>query len=137
MSLLWPANLDAWNGNLSLAGLYLNLGHSNIGFASADLDRAGLHLERGRLPAWRKGLEGINVQESEIVQEWRREAFDQGLEKGIEKGIEKGAVVGQVRLCQELLKQTPTPKKELSALSEQDLSALLAQLRQQLLPNGA
>ena len=58
-------------------------------------------------------------------------------ESGIEKGIEKGALVGQIRLCQELLKQPPTPQAELSALSQEDLAALLAQLREQLTANGS
>jgi hypothetical protein len=53
-----------------------------------------------------------------------------------QKGIEKGELLGQIRLCQELLKQPPTPQAELLALTPETLSALLGQLRQQLLPNG-
>jgi len=58
-------------------------------------------------------------------------------ERAEERGVKKGALVGQVRLCQELLKQFPTPQSELSALPEETLVALLAQLRKQLLPNGS
>src|SRR5262249_25693961 len=65
-----------------------------------------------------------------------REGIAKGLEKGREEGIEQGELMGQVRLCQELLKQQPTPKAELLALSQEDLAALLALLRHQLLPNG-
>jgi predicted transposase/invertase (TIGR01784 family) len=53
-----------------------------------------------------------------------------------QRGIEKGTLAGQVRLCQELLKQPPTPEAELVALSREALSDLLAQLRKQVLPNG-
>jgi predicted transposase/invertase (TIGR01784 family) len=53
------------------------------------------------------------------------------------RGEKKGALMGQVRLCQELLKQSPTPQPELSALDEETLAALLAQLRKQLLTNGS
>jgi hypothetical protein len=40
-------------------------------------------------------------------------------------------------MCQEMLKQPPTPEKELSALPEQELASLLERLRKQLLSNGA
>jgi hypothetical protein len=63
-------------------------------------------------------------------------AEQKGIEKGREEGIAKGELLGQIRLCQELLKQPPTPQAELLALTPENLSALLAQLRQQLLPNG-
>jgi hypothetical protein len=52
------------------------------------------------------------------------------------QGIEKGTLVGKVQMCQELLKQPPTPQAELAALPQEQLEALLVQLRQQLLPNG-
>jgi hypothetical protein len=55
---------------------------------------------------------------------------------GIEKGIETGELLGQIRLCQELLKQEPTPQAELRAMSPDELAALLARLREQLLPSG-
>jgi predicted transposase/invertase (TIGR01784 family) len=65
-----------------------------------------------------------------------QDAKDRGLEEGLEKGLEKGALMGQVRLCQELLKVSPTSQAELSALSQEALAALVEQLRNQLLPNG-
>jgi hypothetical protein len=55
--------------------------------------------------------------------------------QGIEKGFEKGEVIGRIHMCQEMLKQPETPKEELSALSQEDLSALLAQLRKQFMLN--
>jgi hypothetical protein len=66
-----------------------------------------------------------------------KEAEERGVEKGMEKGMEKGALMGQVRLFQELLKQSPTPQLELSALPEETLAALLAELRKQLIPIAA
>ncbi len=53
-----------------------------------------------------------------------------------ERGVKKGALLGQVRLCQKLLKQPPTPQEALSALPIENLTALLDQLQKQLLPNG-
>jgi predicted transposase/invertase (TIGR01784 family) len=58
------------------------------------------------------------------------------VDRAEERGMEKGALMGQVRLCQELLKQSPTPQPELSALPEEKLAALLAELRKQLMSNG-
>jgi hypothetical protein len=82
--------------------------------------------------------------------EREREAYEQRLkfqrdmssslryhrEQGIEVGRKEG-LMGQIRLCQELLKQPTTPESELTSRSQEDLTALLAQLRKQLLPNGA
>jgi hypothetical protein len=65
------------------------------------------------------------------------EAREDGIEEGIKKGIEQGILIGQIRAYQEILKQPPTPEVELAKLPQQDLVALLAQLRKQLLPNGA
>jgi predicted transposase/invertase (TIGR01784 family) len=56
-------------------------------------------------------------------------------ERGVKKGVVKG-LIGQVHLCQKLLKQPPTPQEELSALPVENLTALLDQLQKQLLPNG-
>jgi hypothetical protein len=78
---------------------------------------------------WSAALKEFDVKESRIAQQW--------IDRGIEKGLTKGTLVGKVNLCQELLKQPLTPEKELSALPEQDLAALLAQLRQQLPTNGS
>jgi predicted transposase/invertase (TIGR01784 family) len=57
--------------------------------------------------------------------------------RGEERGIEKGVLLGQIRVYQELLKQAQTPEAELTALSREALLALHAQLREQLLRNGA
>jgi hypothetical protein len=53
-----------------------------------------------------------------------------------ERGVKKGALMGQIHLCQELLKQPTTQQEELSALPIENLTALLDQLQKQLLPNG-
>ncbi len=58
-------------------------------------------------------------------------------EQGIEVGRKEGTLTGQIRLCQELLKQPLTSEAELISRSREDLAALLAQLRKQLLSNGA
>jgi predicted transposase/invertase (TIGR01784 family) len=49
----------------------------------------------------------------------------------------KGSLVGRVHLCQDLLKQQPTPEEELWALPVENLIALLDLLRKQLTPNGS
>jgi flagellar biosynthesis/type III secretory pathway protein FliH len=67
-------------------------------------------------------------------------AEEKGIEKGMEQGRAQGGaqgeLLGQIRLCQELLKQKPTPEEELLALPQEELRAVLARLRNQLLPNG-
>jgi predicted transposase/invertase (TIGR01784 family) len=50
-----------------------------------------------------------------------------------EVALEKGALIGQIRFCQELLKQPQASESELKGLSPGDLAALLAQLRRQAL----
>jgi flagellar biosynthesis/type III secretory pathway protein FliH len=62
--------------------------------------------------------------------------IEKGREEGREEGIEKGQLLGQIRLCQELLNQSATPQAELLALPQEELSALLARLREQLSLNG-
>ncbi len=61
---------------------------------------------------------------------------DSLLHDAVDRGVEKGELMGQVRLCQKLLKQPPTAREELSVLPIENLTALLDQLQQQLLPNG-
>jgi hypothetical protein len=78
----------------------------------------------GRRAAWAAALKEFNVQDSQIAQQWE------------DKGIVKGTLVGKIQAFQEMLKQPLTPEKELRARSEQELDALLAQLRQQWLSNG-
>jgi hypothetical protein len=63
-------------------------------------------------------------------------AEQKGIEKGMEQGRAQGELLGQIRLCRELLKQEPTPEAELLAMPQEELTALLGQLRKQLLPNG-
>jgi hypothetical protein len=98
------------------------------------------------VPAIRRAMEVLKVftqdeQEREIYEarlklqrdqiSWAQEARD-AEERGIKKGL-----VEQIHLCQELLKQSPTPAAELDPRSQEDLRAILAQLRKQGLPNGA
>jgi predicted transposase/invertase (TIGR01784 family) len=59
-----------------------------------------------------------------------KEARDEGFEKGRKEGL-----VAQVHLCQELLKQIQTPEADLLKLSLDELNALLAGLRKQILPS--
>ena len=61
--------------------------------------------------------------------------LEDAVERAEERGARKG-LVGQVHLCQKLLKQSPTPQEELSALPIEKLTALLDQLQKELLPNG-
>jgi predicted transposase/invertase (TIGR01784 family) len=49
---------------------------------------------------------------------------------------ERGMAIGQIHVYEEILKQPQTPEAQLAALSQEDLAALLAQLRKKLLPNG-
>ena len=69
------------------------------------------------------------MQDSHIAQQFE--------DKGIAKGLVKGTLVGKIQAFQEMLKKPLTPEKELRALPEQELAGLLAQLRNQLLSNGA
>jgi predicted transposase/invertase (TIGR01784 family) len=76
-----------------------------------------------------------------------REAAELALKEGLEEAREaaergiahahKTGLIGQILLCQEMLKQPSTPEAELTKLTQQDLAALLARLRKQLLPDGA
>ena len=66
-----------------------------------------------------------------------REAEERGEGRGEKRGREQGELVGQIRLCQQVLKQPLTPEEELYARPEQELAALLEQLRQQLHANGS
>jgi hypothetical protein len=75
---------------------------------------------------------------SSLMREVReaREAEGRARDEGRKEGRKEGALVGQVRLCQELLKQPQTPEAELAALPRAALADLLAQLRKQLSPTG-
>jgi predicted transposase/invertase (TIGR01784 family) len=71
--------------------------------------------------------------------EQARKAEDQARKDAVqaaERGRKEG-LMGQVHLCQELLKQPPISEAELMAMSQQDLTALIGQLRKQLLPDSA
>jgi hypothetical protein len=55
---------------------------------------------------------------------------------GIEKGIKRGVLMGQIWLCQRLLKQEKSSKLTLVAMPLSDLEALRSQLRKLLLPDA-
>jgi hypothetical protein len=78
----------------------------------------------GRETVWFPALKELDMKDSAFLQE-----VD-------DRGIAKGTLVGKILLCQEMLKQPQTPEKELRRPSEQDLTALLAQIRQQLPVHG-
>jgi predicted transposase/invertase (TIGR01784 family) len=61
------------------------------------------------------------------------------LERGHEEGREQGELVGQILLCQKLLKQPQTPREELLRLPVEELTARAAELEQRLVQgtNGA
>ena len=113
--------------------------------AELDLEHLPASLD---VPMIRRALEVLTV----FTQDEReREAYEQRLkfqrdmssslrdqrEQGIAVGRKEGTLLGQIQLCQELLKQPPMSESELTSRSQEDLSALLTQLRKQLLPNGA
>ncbi len=83
-----------------------------------------------------KGMKYISYAEQKGIEQGIEKGREKGREEGIEKGIEKGRLLGQIRLCQELLKQATTPEAELLAMPQEELSALLARLREQLSLNG-
>ena len=70
-----------------------------------------------------------------LLHDTAERAEERGVKKGELKGELKG-LLGQIHLCQKLLKQPPTPREELSALPVENLTTLLEQLQKQLLPNG-
>jgi len=95
-------------------------------FTQDELDRAAYE---ARLKAnWDQNSLLREVREAREAAREAREAAQQVLEKG--------SLIGQILLCQKLLKQPQTPQAELSALSLEELTALQAQLSQQVLPNG-
>jgi hypothetical protein len=74
-----------------------------------------------------------------LPSEMNNTVYQQQKEKGMRYvgfAAQMGALLGQIRLCQELLKQEPTPEEELQAMSYEELEALLARLRKELRPNG-
>jgi len=112
-----------------------------------DLDSDGLPATLD-VPAIRQAMEVLTVftqdERERAAYEARPRAqgdYASGLreaqERGEERGRTQGALVGQIRLCQQVLKQPLTPEEELYARPEQELAALLEQLRQQLLANGS
>lgn len=64
------------------------------------------------------------------------EAEERGTKKGMEKGLEQGALIGEIRLSQQLLKMPQSAEAELTQMSIEDLMALRAQLLKQLLPES-
>jgi predicted transposase/invertase (TIGR01784 family) len=65
------------------------------------------------------------------------EAEERGTKKGMEKGREQGALIGEIRLSQQLLKMPQSAEAELAQMSMEDLMALRAQLLKQLMPESA
>jgi predicted transposase/invertase (TIGR01784 family) len=123
---------------------------------ASDLDRWCYFLRHGaeldpddlpaslNVPPIRRALEVLTV----FTQDEReREAYEQqlkahldyitGMRDAEDRGIEKGAAIGEIRLCQRLLKLPQTPKEQLAAMSAEDLAALLERLSAQLPSNGA
>jgi predicted transposase/invertase (TIGR01784 family) len=78
--------------------------------------------------------------QSSLLYDAEERGIKKGEERGEERGIKKGEVkglMGQIHLCQRLLKQPLTASEELTALPMEQLTALLDQLQNQLLPNGS
>jgi hypothetical protein len=48
-----------------------------------------------------------------------------------DRGLSEG-LIGQIRLCEQLLNRTCTPEDRLSAMTTQELQQMAAQLRQEL-----
>ena len=66
-----------------------------------------------------------------------RDQLDQNsLLREAREAEKRGVLIGQIHLCQELLKQPVTPYRELVATPLEDLAALLAPLRKQALANS-
>lgn len=78
----------------------------------------------GRGELWESELKEFDVEDSRIAKKWDDRAFD------------RGTVVGQIRLCQELLHLPIQAEKDLRKLPKAELTQLLDQLRGQLVPNG-
>jgi hypothetical protein len=92
---------------------------------------------------WYRLIDWLMVLPKEMNQQVHQELYRQHAEEPMKyvsfaerEGIEKGMVMGQVRMCQEILKQEQTPEVELARMSQEELAALLAQLRKQVMPNG-
>jgi predicted transposase/invertase (TIGR01784 family) len=108
--------------------------------------RFGADLDPDNLPATldvleiRKALEVLTMFSQDEVEREKYELrlmYQRDQASLVQNARETGELIGQVRLCQELLKQPPTPQAELSSLSVERLTVLLAHLRKQLLPNGS
>jgi predicted transposase/invertase (TIGR01784 family) len=110
----------------------------------ADLDQLPASLD---LPEIRRALEVLMMftkdeNEREIYElrlKFQRD-HDSLVADAVELAEERGArnvLVKQVHLWQEVLKQPPTPQEELSALSIEQLNALIDQYRKQLLSNAS
>ena len=96
---------------------------------------ARLKDQRDQSSLLREVREAREAREALAASEKAREQAERGREQA-ERGRERGILIGKIHLCQELLKQPPTPEAELVALTPEALAALLAQLRKQALPNG-
>ncbi len=70
-----PEVVRRWR-DLALRQQQLHLRADYVALALVFADLAG------RKELWKTGLGGFNVRESEVVREWRKEAFEEGIEKG-------------------------------------------------------
>jgi flagellar biosynthesis/type III secretory pathway protein FliH len=94
---------------------------------------AGLALvfaeKRQRGEAWRRALEGWDVEESPIVKEWQQKVLQRGLERGLEQGQQRGVAAMRqsvVRVLQAQIKEA-LPGDILEAIDKQnDLNELVA-----------
>ena len=116
-----PEVLERWQEVAKLQDkLYLRADYVAIALVFAEL--------AGREAVWAAALKEFDVNDSRIAQQWE--------DKGIDRGIVKGTLLGQVHLCQKLLKQPMTPEKDLRSLPNKDLEAMLTQLLSQLAAHG-
>jgi predicted transposase/invertase (TIGR01784 family) len=101
-----------------------------------DLDQLPASLD---VPEIRRALEVLTVftqdeRERELYELRLMAQRDQS--SLLQDAKEEGALMGQVRMCQEWLKQPQTSLTELAAMPREALAALLAELRTQLARNG-
>ena len=59
-------------------------------------------------------------------------ALEEGLERGLERGRKEGEVIGQIHLCERLLRRAQTPTAQLLASPLADLDRLSQQLEAEL-----
>ena len=103
------------------------------------LDTASLP-ETLNIPPIQRALEVLNMMTQSELERERYEARLKGMRDQSSSRFgerEMGKLMGEIRVCQLLLKQPQTPEEELEKLSLDDLSRLADQLRKQALPPGS